>query len=189
VISSRQRKQATTLEVFNPCRAEGVKAACLSTRRGLNDLRVASLQIRDHLGDEAREPRRTIRVRLMRMMLTTGGRILYVSVSHAVTTVRALPGAHCSKARATRQTPFNTLADHYGNGCWSVFVNLAVISEHSRRYNIVTVIAVSASSGKMGQDASSTEVVGGSTPESPHVACLGGGRAGAGGVDRIRLRK
>ena len=82
-----------------------------------------------------------------------------------------LSAAHVN-ALATASAPFNTLADHYGNGVLSVFVNLAVISSFTA-LNIVTVIAVSRIFWKMGKDGLIPQVFSRvNRRQSPHVACL-----------------
>ena len=73
---------------------------------------------------------------------------------------------------ATAATPFNTLADRFGDGTLSVFVNLAVISSFTA-LNIVTVVAVSRIFWKMGRDGLLPSAFGRlNARQSPHVACL-----------------
>lgn len=121
------------------------------------------------LGDEAREPRRTIPRGVMLTTLVVG--IFYVIVSYAVTIGYGISTKNV-QALATAATPFNTLADRFGNGALSVFVNLAVISSFTA-LNIVTVIAVSRIFWKMGRDrllpAAFSRI---NARQSPHVACL-----------------
>jgi amino acid transporter len=121
------------------------------------------------LGDEARRPRRTIPRAVMLTTLVVG--IFYVVVSYAVTIGYGTSPRHVN-ALATAATPFNTLADHYGNGVLSVLVNLAVISSFTA-LNIVTVIAVSRILWKMGRDRLLPEMLGRvNSRQSPYVACL-----------------
>jgi amino acid transporter len=121
------------------------------------------------LGDEARDPRRTIPRAVMLTTLVVG--IFYVVVSYAVTIGYGLSAAHVN-ALATAPAPFNTLADHYGNGVLSVFVNLAVISSFTA-LNIVTVIAVSRIFWKMGKDGLIPHMFSRvNRRQSPYVACL-----------------
>jgi len=121
------------------------------------------------LGDEAREPRRTIPRGVMLTTLVVG--VFYVVVSYAVTIGYGLSTKNV-QALATAATPFNTLADKFGNGALSVFVNLAVISSFTA-LNIVTVIAVSRIFWKMGRDRLLPSALGRLTArQSPHVACL-----------------
>jgi amino acid transporter len=121
------------------------------------------------LGDEARDPRRTIPRAVMLTTLVVG--IFYVVVSYAVTIGYGLSAAHVN-ALATAPAPFNTLADHYGNGVLSVFVNLAVISSFTA-LNIVTVIAVSRIFWKMGKDGLIPQMFSRvNRRQSPYIACL-----------------
>jgi amino acid transporter len=121
------------------------------------------------LGDEAREPRRTIPRGVMLTTLAVG--IFYVIVSYAVTIGYGISTRNVH-ALATAGTPFNTLADKFGNGALSVFVNLAVISSFTA-LNIVTVIAVSRIFWKMGRDRLLPSAFGQlNARQSPHVACL-----------------
>jgi amino acid transporter len=76
------------------------------------------------------------------------------------------------QALASAGTPFNTLADRFGDGALSVFVNLAVISSFTA-LNIVTVVAVSRIFWKMGRDGLLPSAFSRlNTRQSPHVACL-----------------
>jgi amino acid transporter len=121
------------------------------------------------LGDEAREPRRTIPRAVMLTTLVVG--VFYVVVSYAVTIGYGVSTKHVT-ALAAASTPFTTLADKFGNGVLSVFVNLAVVSSFTA-LNIVTVIAVSRIFWKMGRDRllpiAFSRV---NSRGSPHVACL-----------------
>jgi amino acid transporter len=121
------------------------------------------------LGDEAREPRRTIPRAVMLTTLVVG--VFYVVVSYAVTIGYGTSTKNVT-ALASAGTPFTTLADKFGNGTLSVFVNLAVISSFTA-LNIVTVIAVSRIFWKMGRDrllpAAFSQV---NKRQSPYVACL-----------------
>jgi amino acid transporter len=121
------------------------------------------------LGDEARNPRRTIPRAIVLTTLVVG--VFYVVVSYAVTIGYGLSSKNVT-ALATASTPFNTLADKFGDGALSVFVNLAVISSFTA-LNIVTVIAVSRIFWKMGRDGllpSRFSHV--NKRQSPHIACL-----------------
>ncbi|HEY5362029.1 MAG TPA: APC family permease [Streptosporangiaceae bacterium] len=157
-----------TLEVFNP--ASSLKGSSgLLTAVVYTIFAFVGFESATTLGDEAREPRRTIPRAVMLTTVVVG--IFFVVVSYAVTIGYGLSPKHVN-ALATAATPFNTLADHYGNGVLSVFVNLAVISSFSA-LNIVTVIAVSRILWKMGRDRLLPEVFGRvNRRQSPHVACL-----------------
>jgi amino acid transporter len=121
------------------------------------------------LGDEAREPRRIIPRAVMLTTLVVG--IFYVIVSYAVTIGYGISTTNV-KALATAATPFNTLADKFGNGTLSVFVNLSVISSFTA-LNIVTVIAVSRIFWKMGRDGLLPSVFSQvNARQSPYIACL-----------------
>jgi amino acid transporter len=121
------------------------------------------------LGDEAREPRRTIPRAVMLTTLVVGA--FYVLVSYAVTIGYGISTKNVD-ALATASTPFNTLADKFGDGALSVFVNLAVISSFTA-LNIVTVIAVSRIFWKMGRDRLLPSAFSHlNARQSPHVACL-----------------
>lgn len=121
------------------------------------------------LGDEARAPRRTIPRAVMVTTVVVG--VFYVIVSYAVTIGYGVSTSHV-KALAAAATPFNTLADKFGDGALSVFVDLAVISSFTA-LNIVTVVAVSRIFWKMGGDGllpSAFSRV--NARQSPHIACL-----------------
>jgi amino acid transporter len=121
------------------------------------------------LGDEAREPRRTIPRAVMLTTLVVG--IFYVIVSYAVTIGYGVSTKDVS-ALASAGTPFNTLADKFGDGTLSVFVNLAVISSFTA-LNIVTVVAVSRIFWKMGRDGLLPAAFGRlNARQSPQTACL-----------------
>ena len=100
--------------------------------------------------------------------------VFYVLVSYAVTIGYGRSTSQVN-GLVSAATPFNTLADHYGDGVLSVFVNLAVISSFTA-LNIVTVIAVSRIFWKMGKDGLMPGVFGRVNRwQSPHVACLTAG--------------
>src|ERR1039458_9265334 len=95
------------------------------------------------LGDEAKVPRKTIPRAVLLTTVIVGA--FYVFVAYAVTIGYGISAKHVN-ALVTAPAPFNTLADHFGNGVLSVFVNLAVISSFTA-LNILTVIAAAASIG------------------------------------------
>ncbi len=168
VIIVKGGANGNTLEVFNPSSSlkgsSGLLTAVVSTIFAFVGFESATT-----LGDEAREPRRTIPRAVMLTTLVVG--IFYVVVSYAVTIGYGTSPRHVS-ALATAATPFNTLADHYGNGVLSVLVNLAVISSFTA-LNIVTVIAVSRILWKMGRDRLLPEMLGRvNSRQSPYIACL-----------------
>jgi len=157
-----------TLQAFNPSSSlkgsSGLLTAVVYTIFAFVGFESATT-----LGDEARQPRRTIPRAVLLTALIVG--IFYVVVSYAVTIGYGLSPAHVN-ALATASAPFNTLADQYGNGALSVLVNLAVISSFTA-LNIVTVIAVSRILWKMGRDRLLPEVFGRVNRwQSPHVACV-----------------
>jgi amino acid transporter len=171
VIIVKGGASGNTLAVFNPSSSlkgsSGLLTAVVYTIFSFVGFESATT-----LGDEARQPRRTIPRAVMLTTLVVG--IFFVIVSYAVTIGYGTSPAHAS-ALASAATPFNTLADHYGSGVLSVFVNLAVISSFSA-LNIVTVIAVSRILWKMGKDRMLPEVFGRvNHRQSPHVACLTAG--------------
>jgi amino acid transporter len=100
------------------------------------------------LGDEAKEPRRTIPKAVLLTTVIVG--VFFVFVAYSVTIGYGVTSKDVN-ALVSSPAPFNTLADHFGNGVLSAFVNLAVISSFIA-LNIVTVIAVSRIFWKMGQD-------------------------------------
>lgn len=171
VIIVRGGASGNTLEVFNPSRSlkgyGGLLTAVVYTIFAFVGFESATT-----LGDEARNARRTIPRAVMLTTIIVG--IFYVVVSYAVAIGYGTSSAQVS-ALASAATPFNTLADHYGNGVLSVFVNLAVISSFTA-LNIVTVIAVSRIFWKMGRDRLLPAVFGRvNRRQSPHVACLTAG--------------
>jgi amino acid transporter len=96
------------------------------------------------LGDEARTPRKTIPRAVLVTTLVVG--IFYVLVSYAVTIGYGV-SKHNAANLAIAPAPFNTLADHFGSGVLSTFVNLAVVSSFT-----------AGSSGRWGTTASCREV-------------------------------
>jgi amino acid transporter len=105
------------------------------------------------------------------MLTTLVVGIFYVVVSYAVTIGYGVSTKNVS-ALASAATPFNTLADKFGDGTLSVFVNLAVISSFTA-LNIVTVVAVSRIFWKMGRDGLLPSAFSQlNKRQSPHVACL-----------------
>jgi amino acid transporter len=168
VIIFKGGASGNSLEAFNP--ASSLKGSGgLLTAVVYTIFAFVGFESATTLGDEARDPRRTIPRAVMLTTLVVG--IFYVVVSYAVTIGYGLSTAHVN-ALATAAAPFNTLADQYGNGVLSVFVNLAVISSFTA-LNIVTVIAVSRIFWKMGKDGLLPKAFGRvSRRQSPQVACL-----------------
>jgi amino acid transporter len=157
-----------TLQVFNPSSSlqgnSGLLTAVVYTIFAFVGFESATT-----LGDEAREPRRTIPRAVMLTTLVVG--IFYVIVSYAVTIGYGV-STKGATALASAGAPFNTLADRFGDGTLSLFVNLAVISSFTA-LNIVTVVAVSRIFWKMGRDGLLPEAFGRlNTQQSPYVACL-----------------
>jgi amino acid transporter len=168
VIIIKGGASGNTIQAFNP--ADSLKGSGgLLTAVVYTIFAFVGFESATTLGDEAREPRRTIPRAVMLTTLVVG--VFYVIVSYAVTIGYGVSTKHV-EALATAGTPFNTLADKFGNGVLSVFVNLAVVSSFTA-LNIVTVIAVSRIFWKMGRDrllpAAFSRV---NSRQSPYVACL-----------------
>ncbi len=157
-----------TLSAFNP--ADSLKGSSgLLTAVVYTIFAFVGFESATALGDEAKEPRRTIPRAVMLTTLVVG--IFYVVVSYAVVIGYGVSSSDVNSLVGAA-APFNALADHYGNGVLSVFVNLAVISSFTA-LNIVTVIAVSRIFWKMGRDGLLPRVFGRvSSRQSPQVACL-----------------
>lgn len=100
------------------------------------------------LGEEAKDPHRTI----PRALLGTVGIIgaFFVFVTYAETIGFGL-SAHGLKTFETDFIPFNTLANQYANGALSTLINLATISSFIT-VNVVTVNAVARVIFGMGRD-------------------------------------
>ena len=157
-----------TVQAFNPSVSLGGSGGLL-TAVVYTIFAFVGFESATTLGDEAREPRRTIPRAVMLTTLVVG--IFYVIVSYAVTIGYGV-SARNVKALASAGTPFNTLADKFGDGALSVFVNLAVISSFTA-LNIVTVVAVSRIFWKMGRDGLLPSAFSRlNARQSPHVACL-----------------
>jgi len=171
VIIIKGGASGNTLEVFNP--ATSLKGSGgLLTAVVYTIFAFVGFESATTLGDEAREPRRTIPRAVLLTTLIVG--VFYVLVSYAVTIGYGRSTSQVN-GLVSAATPFNTLADHYGDGVLSVFVNLAVISSFTA-LNIVTVIAVSRIFWKMGKDGLMPRVFGRVNRwQSPHVACLTAG--------------
>lgn len=168
VIIFRGGAAGNTIQAFNP--AHSLKGSGgLLTAVVYTIFAFVGFESATTLGDEAREPRRTIPRAVMLTTLVVG--VFYVIVSYAVTIGYGVSTKNVV-GLASAATPFNTLADKFGDGALSVFVNLAVISSFTA-LNIVTVIAVSRIFWKMGRDGllppAFSRV---NARQSPHVACL-----------------
>ena len=168
VIIVRGGASGNTIQAFNP--ADSLKGSGgLLTAVVYTIFAFVGFESATTLGDEARAPRRTIPRAVMLTTLVVG--IFYVVVSYAVTIGYGVSTNHVT-ALATAATPFNTLADKFGNGTLSVFVNLSVISSFTA-LNIVTVIAVSRIFWKMGRDGLLPSVFSHvNSRQSPYIACL-----------------
>lgn len=132
------------------------------------------------LGDEAKEPRRTIPRAVLLTTVIVG--VFFVFVAYAV----AIGYGFTTKdiaALVSAPAPFNALADQFGSGTLSAFVNLAVISSFIA-LNIVTVIAVSRIFWKMGRDGLLPQALAKvNHHQSPYVASLvAGGLAAAAAI-------
>jgi amino acid transporter len=168
VIIAKGGASGNTLQAFNPTSSlkgtGGLLTAVVYTIFAFVGFESATT-----LGDEARQPRRTIPRAVLLTTLIVG--VFYVLVSYAVAIGFGLSSAHVN-ALVSAAAPFNTLADHYGNGALSVLVNLAVVSSFIA-LNIVTVIAVSRIFWKMGSDQLLPQVLGRVNRwQAPYVACL-----------------
>ncbi len=168
VIIFKGGASGNTIQAFNP--ADSLKGSGgLLTAVVYTIFAFVGFESATTLGDEAREPRRTIPRAVLLTTLVVG--VFYVIVSYAV----AIGYGTSTKdvtALATASALLTTLADRFGNGTLSLFVNLAVISSFTA-LNIVTVIAVSRIFWKMGRDGllptSFSRV---NRQQSPYVACL-----------------
>ena len=171
VIIAHGGKTGNTLHVFSPSASirgtSGLLLAVVYTVFSFVGFESATT-----LGDEARTPRRTIPRAVILTTVVVG--IFYVVVAYAV----AIGYGTSTKdvgALVSAPAPFNTLADHFGSGTLSVFVNLAVISSFTA-LNIATVLAVSRIFWKMGQDGLMPRAFGRvNQRHSPHVATLAAG--------------
>ena len=136
-----------TLQTFNPASSlhgnSGLMTAVVYTIFAFVGFESATT-----LGDEAINPRKTIPRSVLLTTLVVG--VFFVVVSYAVTIGYGTSVSEI-KALGAAPAPFNTLADHFGNGVLSAFVNLAVISSFIA-LDIVTVIALSRVLWKMGKD-------------------------------------
>ncbi len=168
VIIFKGGASGNTIQAFNP--ADSLKGSGgLLTAVVYTIFAFVGFESATTLGDEAREPRRTIPRAVMLTTMVVGA--FYVVVSYAVTIGYGVSTSHV-KALAIAATPFNTLADKFGNGTLSVFVNLSVISSFTA-LNIVTVIAVSRIFWKMGRDSLLPSVFSRvNSRQSPYIACL-----------------
>jgi amino acid transporter len=157
-----------TVQTFNPSHSLGGSSGLL-TAVVYTIFAFVGFESATTLGDEAREPRRTIPRAVMLTTLVVG--VFYVIVSYAVAIGYGVSDKNV-QALASAGTPFNTLADRFGDSALSVFVNLAVISSFTA-LNIVTVVAVSRIFWKMGRDGLLPSAFGKlNARQSPHVACL-----------------
>jgi amino acid transporter len=147
VIIAKGGASGNTLQAFNP--AQSLKGTGgLLTAVVYTIFAFVGFESATTLGDEARQPRRTIPRAVLLTTLVVG--VFYVLVSYAVTIGYGVSSRHIH-ALVSAPAPFTTLSDQYGNGVLSVFVDLAVVSSFIA-LNIVTVIAVSRIFWKMGRD-------------------------------------
>ncbi len=168
VIIAKGGASGNTLQAFNP--AHSLKGAGgLLTAVVYTIFAFVGFESATTLGDEARQPRRTIPRAVLLTTLVVG--VFYVLVSYAVTIGYGLSSRHVN-ALVTAPAPFTALADRYGNGVLSVFVDLSVVSSFVA-LNIVTVIAVSRIFWKMGRDQLLPQVLGRVNRwQAPDAACL-----------------
>lgn len=171
VIIVKGGASGNTLQAFNPAHSlkgtGGLLTAVVYTIFAFVGFESATT-----LGDEARQPRRTIPRAVMLTTLVVG--IFYVLVSYAVTIGYGISNGQVSSLVAA-PAPFTTLSDRYGNGVLSVFVNLSVVSSFTA-LNIVTVIAVSRIFWKMGRDQLLPQALAKvNRRHSPYVASLAAG--------------
>jgi amino acid transporter len=168
VIIAKGGASGNTLQAFNPTQSlkgtGGLLTAVVYTIFAFVGFESATT-----LGDEAKDPRRTIPRAVLLTTLVVG--VFYVVVSYAVTIGYGLSPRHVG-ALVSAPAPFTTLADQYGNGVLSVFVDLSVVSSFIA-LNIVTVIAVTRIFWKMGRDQLLPQVLGRVNRwRAPYVACL-----------------
>ncbi len=168
IIIAKGGASGNTLQAFNPTHSlkgtGGLLTAVVYTIFAFVGFESATT-----LGDEAKRPRQTIPRAVMLTTVVVG--IFYVLVSYAVTIGYGISTRHVN-ALVAAPAPFTTLADHYGNGVLSVFVNLCVISSFTA-LNIVTVIAVSRIFWKMGRDQLLPKALARVNRwRAPHIACL-----------------
>src|SRR5215471_7035287 len=135
VIIAKGGASGNTLQTFNPTQSlkgtGGLLTAVVYTIFAFVGFESATT-----LGDEAKQPRRTIPRAVLLTTVIVG--VFYVLVSYAVTIGYGISPRHIH-ALVTATAPFTTLSDQYGNGVLSVFVDLAVVSSFTA-LNIVTVI-------------------------------------------------
>jgi amino acid transporter len=168
VIIAKGGASGNSIQAFNPGRSlqgtGGLLTAVVYTIFAFVGFESATT-----LGDEAKQPRRTIPRAVLLTTLVVG--IFYVLVSYAATIGYGLSTKHVS-ALVSAPAPFTSLADRYGSGVLSVFVNLSVVSSFTA-LNIVTVIAVTRIFWKMGRDQLLPQALGRVNRfRAPYVACL-----------------
>jgi amino acid transporter len=168
VIIAKGGASGNTLQAFNPTHSlkgtGGLLTAVVYTIFAFVGFESATT-----LGDEARRPRQTIPRAVLLTTLVVG--VFYVLVSYAAAIGYGLSSKNVS-ALVSAPAPFTTLADRYGNGVLSVFVNLSVVSSFTA-LNIVTVIAVTRIFWKMGRDQLLPQALGRVNRwRAPYVACL-----------------
>jgi amino acid transporter len=100
------------------------------------------------LGEEAREPTRTIPWALILTVLSIG--VFYVVVTYAEVIGFGVSKSGLSQLQ-TNQTPFTDLATRYSSGVLSVFITLATISSFVA-LNIATIVTGSRMIHAMGRD-------------------------------------
>lgn len=168
VIIAKGGASGNTLQAFNP--AQSLKGTGgLLTAVVYTIFAFVGFESATALGDEARQPRRTIPRAVLLTTLIVG--VFYVLVSYAVVIGYGSSPRHVN-ALVSAAAPFTTLADQYGNGVLSVFVDLSVVSSFTA-LNIVTVIAVSRIFWKMGHDQLLPQALGRVNRwRAPYVACL-----------------
>jgi amino acid transporter len=136
-----------TIQVFNPSSSltgsSGIFTAVVFTLFAF-----AGFESATTLGDEARDRRRTIPRAIM--LTTFGIGLFYIFISYAITIGYGNTPSGI-KSFVAAPSPFAAIADRFGNGVLSGFMNLAVISSLAA-LNIVTMLAISRILWKMGHD-------------------------------------
>lgn len=163
-----------SLQPFNPAQSfqgfSGLLLSCVFTIFAF-----VGFESSTTLGEEAREPRRTIPRAVILTTLLIG--LFYVLLAYAEVIGYGI-SASGVKALQADQIPFNTLALRYGNGLLSTLIDLATISSFIA-LNIVTVAASSRMFYAMGRDRMLPNIFSRvNARHSPYIASLAVGAFG-----------
>jgi amino acid transporter len=169
VIIAHGGAAGNTLKVFNPSTSHKGFEAGILLAVVYTIFAFAGFESATTLGEEAREPEKTIPRAILLTVVILGA--FFILVSYAVVIGYGVSDSGINSL-VSASTPFNDLANRYGDGTLSTFVNIAVISSFIA-LNIVTVTALSRVIWKMGCEGTLPRILGRlNRRQAPDAACV-----------------